>query len=132
LGVFDRFIEWLTLFHQLEQDVGARIEDTLEAFEFHGGQRSAEMCEDWCAVHYRGFKEEAAAFLRGQVRQFAVGVHHRPFVGGDGVHAAFESRTQVIDGRLAGEMVNWGVFEYHLRRVDTNKFDHRSQGSHFR
>src|SRR5579885_2112899 len=48
------------------------------------------------AIEDGGFEQKAAPALRGQVAQFAIGVHDRALVGGDGVGAVLEGEAQVV------------------------------------
>ena len=53
--------------------------------------------------------------ITGQPAELTIAVHHRPFVGGDGVHPALQSGPKVVQRRLAGLVVDRSGFHQGLR-----------------
>ncbi len=60
-GVIDGRVKALAAFHALKQQIGARVEDAVEAQQLDGRQRPAEQREDRRAVHDCRFEQEALA-----------------------------------------------------------------------
>ncbi len=56
-----------------------------------------------------------------------MGMHHRAFVGGDGVHAAFQRGAQMVNCRLAGVVVDRRILEQRIRRALTNEIQYRGR-----
>ena len=94
LGRRDPLRQTLASLHLLQDQVGGGVEDTAEPLDRQQRQRT-EQREDRRTVHHRGLETESVAARRRQVAQLAVGIHHRPLVGGNRV----DPRTP---GRCAG------------------------------
>jgi len=59
----------------------------------------------------------APAFLSRQIVQRIETMHHRALVGSNDVHAFFQSSFQVVDGWLAGVVVDRRVFQQSICRA---------------
>ena len=82
-----------------------------------------EKGEDGCAIHNSRFEQKTPAFLNRQVAQQAVAMHHRPFIGGNCVHALLESDLQMIDGALAGVVIDRRILKKHIPRTCLDEID---------
>ena len=102
-------------FHAFQDDIGRGIQHSAKAANLDRRQRLAKERKDRHAIHHRRLEKKSPSFGRSQIGQFPIGVHHRAFVGADGMGAGLQRRPNMVDRRLPRGGIQGAGFKQRVR-----------------